>query len=505
MTSADKKPSWSFLISDPRPGLALTGLAALLVGMACRLADVPASAATMAGLASFIAICWVTEVVPIPVTSLFPLLLFPLLGLDSLDQVAANYARPVIFLFLGGFLLAIGLQRSGAHRRVALWIIDHVGSRPDRLILGFMLATALLSMWISNTATVLVMLPIALAVLSEAARSTATRKIRDRLGVALMLSIAYSADIGGMATPVGTPPNLILLEIYSQLVPGRSPLGFGQWMVLGLPLAAVFLASGWLLLTRILFRFSNASLFGETELIHDARQALGRMRRDEWITALVFVAAALLWMTGDDLRLGGWTLRGWRSATGLVLVGDASVAIAAACLLFAIPSTDHPGETLLTWKQSSQVPWGLLLLFGGGFAVASGFQVSGLSNSIGHAMTGLAGLHPVVIVATVCVVITLLTEVTSNTATTSLILPILAEAAPGLNMDPLLLMIPATLSASCAFMMPVASPTQAIVYGSGYVTIRQMVRAGIAFNLLGVFWVTVLFLWLARPVFGIDW
>ena len=267
----------------------------------------------------------------------------------------------------------------------------------------------------------------------------------------------------------------------------------------------MFLSSGWLLLTRVLFRFGSDNLFGQTDVIREARQALGPMRRDEWITVMVFAAAAVLWVTGQDLRLGDWTIPGWRSLLGLEMVGDASVAVAAACTLFAIPSTDHPGETMLTWKQSADVPWGLLLLFGGGFALAAGFQQSGLSTAIGQALVGLAGWHPILIVATVCVVITFLTEVTSNTATTTLILPILSEAAKAMNLDPLLLMIPATLSASCAFMMPVASPTQAIVFGSGYVTIRQMVRAGIGFNLLGIFWVTLLFMLLAKPVFGIDW
>lgn len=459
----------------------------------------------MAGLAVLLAVCWVAEILPIPVTSLFPLALFPLFDIAPLDVVAACYGKPVIFLFLGGFLLALGLQRSGVHRRIALWIVDTLGSQPSRLILGFMLATALLSMWISNTASVLVMLPIALAVLQAAGQSAYAKDQLPPLGVALMLGIAYSADIGGMATPVGTPPNLVLMELYSQLVPDRPAVGFGQWMTMGLPLAMLFLSSGWLLLTRVLFRFPAGSLFGEADVIRDARRALGPIGRDEWITVVVFALAACLWMTGADLQLGNMSLSGWRSALGLQEVGDASVAVAAACLLFAIPSKVHPGEMLLTWEQTADVPWGLLLLFGGGFALATGFQSSGLSESIGIAMSGLKGVHPILIVIIVCGVITFLTEVTSNTATTTLILPILAEAAQAIEIDPLMLMIPATLSASCAFMMPVASPTQAIVFGSGYVTIRQMVRAGFGFNLLGIFWVTVVFLILGKPVFGLQW
>ena len=490
---------------DPRVGMVACVIASLGVGWGMRSAGVPDAAATMGGLAALMGLCWVSEVVPIPVTSLFPLALFPLFGIATLDEVAANYGKPVIYLFLGGFLLALGLQRSRIHRRIALSIVSSIGSQPTRLILGFMVATAWLSMWINNTATVLVMLPIALAVLEEAEQSVDDKESLGRLGVALMLGIAYSADIGGMATPVGTPPNLVLLQLYSQLLPDRPPLGFGQWMSFGIPLSACFLACGWILLTRVLFRFETKSLFGKTDVIAAARKQLGTIRRDEWITLAIFTTAAVLWVTGADLRLGEWTLVGWRNHLGLNAVGDASVAVICASLLFVIPSTDHPGETLLTWKQSSEVPWQLLLLFGGGFALAAGFQQSGLSGTIGHVLAGLAGLHPIVLIVVVCVVITFLTEVTSNTATTTLILPILAEAAQGLQVDPLLLMIPATLSASCAFMMPVASPTQAIVFGSGYVTIRQMVRAGIGFNLLGILLVTTLFIFLAKPVFGIAW
>ncbi len=505
MGLADKKKIWSRAKTDPRIGITLCAALALILGLAAYWTGMPGKTAIMAGLAAFMAVCWVTEVVPIPVTSLFPLALFPLFGVAPLDEVSASYGKPVIYLFLGGFLLALGLQRSGVHRRIALWIVDHVGSQPSRLILGFMLASAGLSMWISNTATVLVMLPIALAVLQEAKHSGVSKPALSKFGVALMLGIAYSADIGGMATPVGTPPNLVLLQLYAELVPNKPPLGFGQWMIMGLPLSAIFLSCGWLLLTRVVFRFPRESLFGETDVIRSARESLGIIRRDEWITVIVFTVAAVLWMTRADLTLGALTIPGWQSLFGLDLMGDASVAIAAAAVLFMIPSTDHPGETLLTWKQARDIPWGLLLLFGGGFALAKGFELSGLSESIGVALTAFKDVHPIVLVATVCLFITFLTEVTSNTATTSLILPILAEASRAMGIDPLLLMIPATLSASCAFMMPVASPTQAIVFGSGYVSIRQMVRAGIWFNLLGVFLVTVIFLLVAKPVFGIQW
>ena len=505
MTLTEKKTVWSRGNWDPRVGMLVCSLLALTVGFACHFLGMPPQAAVMAGLAMLMAVCWVTEVVPIPVTSLFPLALFPVFGVAELNDVGANYGKPVIFLFLGGFLLALGLQRSDVHRRIALRIIDRVGSQPSRLILGFMLATALLSMWISNTATVLVMLPIAMALLTETDQNDVEPALRKRFGVALMLGIAYSADIGGMATPVGTPPNLVFLELVSELVPDGDSIGFGQWMMLGIPLSTIFLASGWLLLTRVIFRFPKSGLFAESNTIQEARRALGPVRRDEILSVAIFAVVAFLWMTSDGLQLGDWGIPGWRELLQLEMAGDASIAIAGACLLFLIPSRDHPGETLLTWEQTSEIPWGLLLLFGGGFALASGFQASGLSNEIGNALVSLKGIHPIALILIVCVTITFLTEVTSNTATTTLILPILAEASDSLGIDPLLLMIPATLSASCAFMMPVASPTQAIVFGSGYVPIRQMVRAGIWFNLLGIALVTLLFSILAGPVFNVTW
>lgn len=495
----------TYLQLEARLGLAIAALLAVGVGYLGFALGLSGSSALMAGTAVLMAMCWVTEIVPIPVTSLFPLALFPLLGIETLPKTAASYGKPVIFLFLGGFLLALALQRSKLHRRIALRIVTALGSQPARLILGMMLASGMLSMWISNTASVLVMMPIGLAVLAEAKQSGVEEKRVKRLGTAMMLGIAYAADIGGMATPVGTPPNLVLLELYADLAPDRPPIGFGQWMTMGLPLSAIFMTLGWLLLTRVLFPFSKDDLFGASDVVQRAADELGSMRRDEWVAGAVFAAAAVLWMTGADVDLGSLQIPGWRSAFGLEAVGDASVAIGAAVLLFAIPSHDHEGERMLTWAQAKEVPWGLLLLFGGGFALAAGFASSGLSAAIGGAMEVLAGLHPVLVVAVVCLVLTFLTEVTSNTATTTLVLPVLAQAAHAIGVDPILLMVPATLSASCAFMMPVASPTQAIVFGSGYVEIRQMVRAGIGFNLLGVFLVTTIFLLLARPVFGVSW
>ena len=289
MPLIDKKTLWSRVKMEPRLGMLLcSGLAVLISILGHWSLELSLEASIMAGLAALMAICWVTEIVPIPVTSLFPLVLFPLFGIADLEAVGANYGKPVIFLFLGGFLLALGLQRSDVHRRIALWIIVKIGSQPARLVFGFMLATALLSMWISNTATVLVMLPIAMALLAESKQNGSDPELVKNFALALMLGIAYSADIGGMATPVGTPPNLVFLELYSKLVPGSSSIGFGQWMILGLPLSIVFLISGWFMLTHFLFRFPKSGLFSESNTIQKTKLSLGPLRRDEILTVLIF-------------------------------------------------------------------------------------------------------------------------------------------------------------------------------------------------------------------------
>jgi len=483
---------------------ALSVIVAVLVG-SFAFPDSPASA-RMAAVAVLMALWWVLEVAPLAVTSLLPLVLLPALDLVSLKATAANYGKPIVFLFLGGFALALGLQRSQLHRRIALSIVARLGSQGSRLLFGFMLASAGLSMWISNTATVMVCMPIALSVLEEARAAGVDKQRLLRFGTALMLGVAYAADIGGMATPVGTPPNLVLMELQSRLLPELPAIAFNQWVAMGVPFSAVFLVGGWWLLARPLFRLGREPILADGDELKESLRSLGRMRRDEKVAGIVFSVVALLWMTGADLDLGSWgVVPGWRGALGLPHLEDASVAIAGAVVLFLLPSNDRPGQRLLTWDYCrTHTPWGLLLLFGGGFALAHGFSTTGLSAEIGGGLTALAGLSPPLLVGLVSLVLTFLTELTSNTATTTLVLPILADGSTALGVDPRVLMIPATLSASCAFMMPVASPTQAIVFGSGYVSIRQMVRAGIWFNLFGVIWVTVYFVLVGTRVFGIE-
>lgn len=459
----------------------------------------------MAAVVTLMATWWILEVIPIPVTSLLPLFLFPALGLASIKQTSGYYGRPIIFLFLGGFLLALGLQQSGLHKRIALLIVRTIGSSPPRLVLGFMVSCGLLSMWISNTASVMVMLPIALSILEELKSREIPTKTLLTFGACLMLAIAYAADIGGMATPIGTPPNLVFLELFRENFPKAPAIGFLSWMAMGLPISLLFMASGWFLLTRFLFPLPKDELFGDKSILDTQLEALGPTRFDEKVAGAVFFFAALLWVTGSDIRVvESFTIPGWRSLLGLKLVTDDAIAIFCATLLFMLPSKDRPGQMMLEWEHAVRVPWGILLLFGGGFAIAGGFKSSGLSQIIGSFIAQWGTSSPIFLVILVCVFLTFLTELSSNTATTTLILPILAKAAVVLKVDPRLLMIPATLSASCAFMMPIASPTQAIVFGSGYVTIRQMMKAGIWFNALGVFLVTTFFLLLGKLILGID-
>lgn len=458
-----------------------------------------------AGLVTLMAWFWVFEVIPIPVTSLFPLFLMPALGLGKMDEVAAYYGESIIFLFLGGFLLAIGLQKSGLHKRLALAIVAKIGGQPARLVLGFMVATGLMSMWISNTASVMVMMPIALSVIDAASGEGADRKQVRKLALGLMLGIAYAADIGGMSTLVGTPPNLIFLRTFSKLFPAAPEVGFGQWMAFGVPIGILFLGFGWLLMTKVILRMGKADLFGGGQIIHEHQKELGPVRWDEWWSGIIFGVAVLLWVTGSDIKNGEEMLfMGWRTLLGLGAVSDPAVAIFAATLLFVIPSKSRKGEAILAWKDATLVPWGILLLFGGGFAIAGGFESTKLSIIIQDSLSGLEFGSPLLVVAFTCFLITFLTEITSNSALVTLMLPILASLAVVMRIDPRLFLIPATLTASCAFMMPIASPTQAIIFGSGHVEIKEMMRAGIWFNFLGIIIVTALFMTIGKAVLGID-
>ena len=485
---------------------AIVGLLSLLVAVVVFYLvpnDNP-KAPMMAAIAVIMALFWVFEVIPIPITSLLPLVLFPVFEIADSKTTAVFYGKDIIFLFLGGLILAQGLQESNLHKRLALNTVKLIGTNPVKLVLGFMVATAFLSMWISNTSSVMVMMPIAISIIDKIAEHITDHKLIKKLGLSLLLGIAYSADIGGMATLVGTPPNMVFVEMYSTLFPELPKVGFTEWMIMGLPISIVFIFTGWLLLTKVIFRFPTFKLFENKEVIKHELKLLGKAKRDEWLAGGVFGLAVVLWITGSDITLAeNFTIYGWRTLFNLPMVNDSALAIGAAVLLFMIPSKERKNEMLLKWDQVKTLPWGILLLFGGGFALAGGFEASGLSSVIGSLFENVDASSPLILILVVCLVLTFLTEFTSNTATTNLVLPILAKASVVLGIDPRILMIPATLSASCAFMMPVASPTQAIIFGSGRVPIKEMVRAGILFNLLGVLVVSVVFYFIAHFAFGI--
>jgi solute carrier family 13 (sodium-dependent dicarboxylate transporter), member 2/3/5 len=462
--------------------------------------------ASMAGLVAWMALWWITEAVPIPVTSLLPLVLYPLLGIDGVAATAAHYGKEIIFLFLGGFIIALGIERSGLHRRIALGIVARVGGSSERLVLGMMVACALLSMWINSTAATLVMLPIALSLIDD---DDAPAEVRKRLTVPLLLGVAYGATIGGLATPVGTPPNLVYIQLCKQLYPDAAPIGFAQWMATGLPLTVLFLGIAWLLLTRAVFKLKGDTL-GEGESVRERVKSLGGATRDEWLSGAVFAAVALLWITGDSIGLGeGLTLKGWREHwPAFEAVTDAAIAVGGAVLLFLIPASKrlrqkpdpyatHPeGHALMDWAFAERrVPWGVLLLIGGGFALAAGVEKAGLSNTIGDAMAGLGSLPAVLLIGTTALIVCLLSELGSNTATASLALPILAAMAERWGMEPQSILWPAALAASLGFMLPVASPMQTIVFGTGRIPMRQMVKAGVWMDLIGVLLLMLFFGW----------
>lgn len=453
--------------------------------------ETPAWHAAAVGL--LMAIWWITEALPIPATALLPLALFPLLGVGDFRPTASSYAHPLIFLFMGGFVIALAMERWNLHRRIALTLLSAVGTGPRAVIGGFMLATALLSMWVSNTATTLMMLPIGLSVVDLARdRNGALDREGRQFAVALVVAIAYAATIGGLATLIGTPPNALLAGFMSKTY--GVTIGFAQWMLIGVPLAVVMLPVTWWLLTRVVFRFVLPEISGGRAAITGQIEALGPMGRGEKLVATVFVVTALLWV--------------FRPAIGDLLPGlaltDYGIAITMGLVLFLLPVDFRRGIFAMDWETAARLPWGVLLLFGGGLALAGAIADTGLATWIADGIGGMGQLDSILLVLAVAAVIILLTELTSNTATTAAFLPIVGALAIGLGENPLLFVIPATLAASCAFMMPVATPPNAIIFGSGHVTIPQMARAGVLLNLLGLALVMAVTYTLVVLVFGIE-
>mgnify|MGYP006136651717 FL=1 len=429
--------------------------------------------ALTAGLTALCALWWIFEPIPIPATSMIPLGVMPLVGILDGKQVAQAYGDPLIILLMGGAMLSKAMEKSGAHRRIALAMVNLFGGDSLRsLVFGFMVASAVLSMWVSNTATTLMLVPVAYAVLDSIQHPDE----RGKLAVPLFLGIAYSASIGGLGTPIGSPPNVIFLKVYAEAT-GTMP-SFLQWMIWALPVGVVMIPAAGLWLTRHLKSDQSAQI-----------PEVGQWRQEEFRVLLIFGLTALAWITLRE-PFGGWT-----SWFGVPSANYAAVALTAVIIMFLVPN--GKGGKLLDWDTAANIHWGVLLLFAGGIAIAKAFAITGISSAIGESLSSVTRLSIIVIIGVVALAVTFLTEITSNTATTSLLMPILAAASLGAGFEPALLMLPAALSASCAFMLPVATGPNAIVFGTGQITVEQMVREGFILNLIGIVVITsVVYYWL---------
>lgn len=439
----------------------------------------------------WVAVWWITEAIPIPVTSLLPIILFPVTGAVS-EGVTSSYADNTIFLFLGGFIIAIAMEKWNLHLRIALGIITVVGTSTSRLILGFMVATGFLSMWISNTATAMMMMPIAIAVITHVNDSMKSeRESANRFGKSLMLGVAYAASIGGLGTLIGTPPNMIFAGVVKEIY--GIEISFATWMLFGVPFACILLLAAWFYLVKIAFPMSIKELPGGKEIISSERQHLGKISFEEKLVLVVFLATAVAWIT-----------RSFIPFDFISRIDDTIIAIAAAIILFLLPSKSSKDGQLLNWKDALNIPWGILLLFGGGLAIAKGFKDSGLATWIGEQLTVLEGVHLVIVILCVTALVTFLTEITSNTATATMMFPIMASLALALNIHPYALMVAAGIAASCAFMLPVATPPNAIVFGSGYLKIGDMAKSGFWLSLFTIFLVVVMIYFYMPIAWGID-
>ena len=438
----------------------------------------------------WIAIWWITEAIPIAVTALLPLVLFPLTSGLDLSDTSASFGHKYVFLYMGGFIIAIAIEKWNLHRRIALNIINLIGSDVRKIILGFMVATAFLSMWISNTATSVMMLPIGLAIIKQLRDNPETLEDENQtFGKALMLAIAYSASIGGLATLIGTPPNLVLAGV--MLDTYGYEITFMQWFVFGLPISIILLFICWKYLTSFAFTFKQKSFPGGKQEIKRLLATLGKITYEEKAVAFVFALTAFCWITRSFLLQ--------RLLPGL---DDTIIAIFFAILLFLIPSRKK-GEQLINWEEAVQMPWGIILLFGGGMALAKGFEDSGLANWIGGQMTSLAGLPILVLILVLIAAVNFLTEITSNLATTAMLLPVLAPMALTIDVHPFVLMVGAAVAASCAFMLPVATPPNAVVFGSGYLRIPDMVSKGFFMNIISIVVLTLFVYFVLPELWGI--
>ena len=452
----------------------------------------PHNAWIVAGVGLWMAMWWSTEAIPVAATAFIPLVSFPLLQVMPVKAVAQSYAHPTIFLFLGAFLLALSVEKWALHRRIALSVLVRTGTDGRKLILGFMMAGALLSMWMTNTSTAMMLLPIATSVAAMVIEKSSSVSDDDKKAfqVALLLALAYATTIGGMSTIIGTPPNVLLAGFIEETY--GIQIAFFDWMLIGLPLALVLLPLGWVVLTRVAFRVEVPASLETAGVIDSMRKEMGAMTSPERRVGLLFLAVVALWMARKWLN----------EVPGLEGLSDAGIVMTAALLLFVIPSGDGSPARLMQWDDVARLPWGVLILFGGGLALAAQVSSSGLAVWLGESLLPVAGLGTLVLVAAAAGLVVFLTELTSNLATAATFLPVVAAIAAQSGIEPLVLCVPVTLAASCAFMLPVATPPNAIVFSSGALTIPQMIRAGILMNLIAMMTLTLLAVILVPTVFS---
>ncbi|WP_147821850.1 SLC13 family permease [Salidesulfovibrio onnuriiensis] len=460
----------------------------------------------VAAITALMAIWWITEAIPIPATSLLPIALFPMLGIMKSNAATTPYANHLIYLFMGGFFIAVTMERWNLHRRVAIHTIRAVGTSPRRMILGFMIATAFLSMWVSNTATTMMMVPIGLAVIQQATgfdsgtlKACPSTGPEYNFGKGLMLGIAYAASMGGVATIIGTPPNTIMVGMVEKMYGVQ--IGFGQWMLYGVPLSAIMIAVSWFLMTRVLFPTGDMELAGGKAIIEEELKRLGPMKKEEVRIVLAGSFVAAFWLFRGFMRDWAWVQD---AIPHFVMIHDATIGILGALLLFCIPSDFKKGEFLLDWKTAVKIPWDVILLFGGGLAIANGFAQTGLASYIAAQLSALEGTSIVVFVGTVVLITIFLTEITSNTATATLLVPIMGSAAIAMGVHPFATIVGACVAASFAFMLPVATPPNAVIFGSGCISIKQMAKVGLWLNIIGALLITAFTVYLLPILWGID-
>ena len=469
-------------------GLWLGPVLFLIIYFLAAPAGMPKQAVIVMGITAWIAIWWITEPIPLAATSLLPIILFPLMGVLKLGETTASYGQPIVFLYIGGFLIAIAIEKTGLQRRIAINIIRSMGTRLSMIILGFMISTAFISMWISNTATAIMMLPIGMAIIT--ATSDGNGEHREHFRKALMLAIAYASSIGGLGTIIGTPPNLVLAGVIRDTY--HTEVTFLQWFSIGFPVTVLLLIISWWYLVRIGFPLGHARLVGGKEEMDQRLTQSGPMSSAEKKVAIIFLCVAVAWI-----------IRSFILEKIIPGIDDTIIAMAGGVILFLIPSGEEKNKKLINWEDATRLPWGIVLLFGGGLALAEAFEQSGLAQWIGENMSALSGLGAFAVILLVVTLVNFLTEFTSNLATVTMILPVIAPVAISVGVHPFILMMAATLAASCRFMMPAGTPPNAIAFGSGYLSIWDMVKTGFWLNIASIIIITCVVYFFLGTMWGI--